>query len=90
MECLRTLREKRKKTQVWLAEKCECHPTTISQIENGRMKPSLKRFEKMAAALRVSLKRLNAAIQESQRLSTISPAPVTNLQEERERRASRN
>jgi transcriptional regulator with XRE-family HTH domain len=85
MESVKSLRELRGRSQVWLAQKCECHATTISQIEHGRMRPSLERFALLSSALRVSPKRMLDAIRESRRLAHAPRATVTNIQLERTR-----
>lgn len=58
MELLRTLRERKRWSQAALAERCHCHPTTISQMEAHRMVPSLELFARLSRALKVSPTRL--------------------------------
>lgn len=83
MEGVKELRERLGLTQEQLALKLDCHPTTVSQIELGRMSPSLKLFARMVRALKVSAGRL------LKMLIAAEEAHITNLQAERERRASR-
>jgi transcriptional regulator with XRE-family HTH domain len=44
-------RTNRELTQEQLAARCGCHPTFISQIENGHRNPTVKQFMKIAFGL---------------------------------------
>lgn len=87
MEFVRNLRERRGLTQDEVASKCGCHPTTVSQIENSRMLPSLELFVRLAHVLKCSQSRLSDELisAHSSTRRRVS-ASVTNLQAERERR----
>lgn len=93
MESLRDRRERVGLTQAGLAEKCGCHATTISQMESGRILPSLPLFARMAPALKVSASKLlmllNVASSEARCVPNVHTGSVTNLQKERERRQRR-
>lgn len=88
MEFVRQQRERRDLTQAALAERCGCHPTTVSQIEKGRMLPSLELFARLAHELKVSPARLLGELLTAHQNGTTS-ASVTSLQTERARRDSR-
>jgi transcriptional regulator with XRE-family HTH domain len=89
MEFVRHLRERRDLTQAALAQKCGCHPTTVSQIEKARMLPSLELFARLVRALKVSPSRLLEELITAHKGPGRAPASVTNLQSERERREGR-
>ncbi|MCB9820321.1 helix-turn-helix transcriptional regulator [Candidatus Nomurabacteria bacterium] len=55
---LKKLRLEKKFSQGNLAEKLEVDRAYISNIENGRMNPTLSTLEKIAQALKVSIKEL--------------------------------
>jgi len=57
-ENLKKLRLKKKLSQGDLAKKLEVDRAYISNIENGRMNPTLSTLEKIAGALGVSIKEL--------------------------------
>lgn len=57
-ENLRKFRKRQGLTQEELAERVKMDFTTINKIENGKRNPSLKSMEKIARALKVSLKEL--------------------------------
>lgn len=57
-ENLKKLRLKKKLSQGDLAKKLEVDRAYISNIENGRMNPTLSTLEKIAGALAVSIKEL--------------------------------
>ena len=57
-ENLRKLRLKKNFSQGDLAKKLEVDRAYISNIENGRMNPTLSTLEKIAQALKVSIKEL--------------------------------
>lgn len=90
METVTSLRKRRKMSQAALAEQLGVDPTTISQYEHGRCMPSLERFADLCEALNVSAKRMLEALKEARRRRTAPRAPVTNLQEVRERRDIRD
>ncbi|GAA2373975.1 helix-turn-helix transcriptional regulator [Streptomyces cuspidosporus] len=50
-ETLRTLRRRANRTQVWLAKRCNISQTKLSNIETGRITPSLIDVELMLRAL---------------------------------------
>jgi len=52
---IRTLRKERELQQRQLAEKAELTPSMVSQIESGRLTPSLHTLGKVAAALGVPI-----------------------------------
>jgi transcriptional regulator with XRE-family HTH domain len=91
---VRDRRERVGLTQAELAEKCGCHATTISQIESGRIHPSLPLFARMAPALKVSASKLLVLLNVRCGIARTGPAPqssssITDLQKERERRQRR-
>ena len=55
---LKRLRLEKKFSQGNLAKKLEVDRAYISNIENGRMNPTLSTLEKIAQALKVSIKEL--------------------------------
>ncbi len=55
---LKTLRLKRKLSQGELSKSLNVDRAYISNIENGRMNPTLSTLEKIAQALKVSIKEL--------------------------------
>ena len=57
-ENLRKLRLKKNMSQVDLANALSVDRAYISNIENGRMNPTLSTLEKIAGALKVSIKDL--------------------------------
>ena len=57
-ENLRKLRLKKNMSQVDLADALSVDRAYISNIENGRMNPTLSTLEKIAGALKVSIKDL--------------------------------
>jgi transcriptional regulator with XRE-family HTH domain len=89
METLRDRRERVGLTQAELAQKCGCHPTTISQIESGKMLPSLPLFARLLLALRVRASRLLVMLNVPSAARPVPTASVTDLQQERERRERR-
>jgi transcriptional regulator with XRE-family HTH domain len=50
-ETLRTLRKRANRTQVWLAQRCNISQTKLSNIETGRVTPSLIDVELILRAL---------------------------------------
>jgi transcriptional regulator with XRE-family HTH domain len=91
MESVRERRERVGLTQAALAEKCGCHPTTISQIESGRIQPSLPLFRRLVPALKVSASKLLDMLNPTETAEMV-PAPassVTDLLKERARRERR-
>jgi transcriptional regulator with XRE-family HTH domain len=91
MESLRDRREQVGLTQAALAQKCGCHATTISQIESGRILPSLPLFARMLPALKLRASRLLVMLNVPSGSARAAPtsASVTDLQKERERRERR-
>lgn len=55
---VRKLREKRKMSQLALAQKARLDLTTINEIENGSREPMLRTIWKIANALEVKLSEL--------------------------------
>jgi transcriptional regulator with XRE-family HTH domain len=55
---VRRLREKRKMSQLALAQKAKLDLTTINEIENGSREPMLRTIWKIANALEVRLSEL--------------------------------
>jgi transcriptional regulator with XRE-family HTH domain len=68
-ESVTSLRDRRNKTQEWVASRMNVHPSVISQYEHGTTKPSYKRLESYAKALNVSVKRLLTALAVTERQS---------------------
>lgn len=91
MESLRDRRERVGLTQAELAERCGCHETTISQIERGRMQPSLELFRRMVPALKVSAKKLLTMLNNVPKATAkaVPTASVTDFQREKEQRLRR-
>jgi transcriptional regulator with XRE-family HTH domain len=89
MESLRDRRERVGLTQAQVAQKCGCHATTISQIESGRMQPSLPLFARLAPVLRVSASKLLDILIPKSTARAVPTASITDLQKERERRQRR-
>lgn len=91
MEFFRSRRARLGLSQAALAERCHCHVTTISQIERGRIQPSLLLFASLSRELKVSPSRL---LPQLLLLKNSAPprakASVTELLKERERRERRN
>lgn len=54
VETFRTIRKRQRLSQKALAAQCDCHISTICQIEKGRMKPSLEKFAALCRALKTS------------------------------------
>lgn len=57
-ETVRRLRRQKGLSQEKLAELAKVDPKTVIQIESGKRNPTLKTLQKIAAALKVSLKTL--------------------------------
>lgn len=85
MEGVRELRERLDLTQAALAERCGCHPTTVSQIELARMLPSLELFARLSHVLKVSPSRLLKSLITAYQVTGRKPSAV-DLQPERENR----
>lgn len=90
MEYVRTMRTRLGMTQKELAADIQCHFTTVSQIESGRMVPSLELFARLAQVLKCPETRLLDELLKSHRLARPrAGASVTDLQRERDRRKRR-
>lgn len=87
MELLRKLRKRKRWTQEALAERCGCHPTTISQIEAHRMLPSLELFARLTRVLKVSPKKLLREFVPDEAEEEPRTTRSAELQERRESRA---
>ncbi len=55
---LKKARERRKLTQVQLAEKVGVHEITISRLERGNRQPSMALLQRLAKVLRVKVTEL--------------------------------
>jgi transcriptional regulator with XRE-family HTH domain len=90
MEFLRNLRERRGLTQAELGERIGRHATTVSQFESARSLPSVEVLSRLARELNISPGKLLDELLTAYRMAHHrSPASVTNLQRERERRKAR-